>query len=214
MTLSNPAGLAGRPDWVALIAAAITAMIHLITVSEGANPYFVIGACVYWASFVVVRARSDRSILREWGFRADNLREASKIPLLFFVGSASALAVYAVTKGHFSFPLHAFLLLLLYPIWGITQQFIVLGIVVGNLEKVRGLGTNQTLLILTGAIVFGAIHLPNLILTAGATLLALLYVPLFLRHRNIWPLGIIHDWLGSLFYLWALNQDPWLLTFG
>ena len=74
--------------------------------------------------------------------------------------------------------------------------------------------TNKPLLILTGALLFGALHVPDLMLTAGTTVLAFVYVPLFLRHRNVWLLGIVHGWLGSLFYLWALNDDPWLRTFG
>jgi hypothetical protein len=45
-------------------------------------------------------------------------------------------------------------------------------------------------------------------------MLALLYVPHFLRYRNVLPLGLVHGWLGSLFNLWALNKDPWLRTFG
>ena len=106
------------------------------------------------------------------------------------------------------------LLLLLYPLWGTIQQFLELGVVVGNLEKVGGLGSNTPLLIQTGAFLFGAVHVPDLMLTAGTTVLAFVYVPLFLRHRNVWPLGIVHGWLGALFYLWALNHDPWLRTFG
>jgi len=201
-------------DRIALVGAMATGVVHLLTSSEGVNPYFIAGACVFWVSFVIVRARSDRSVLREWGFRVDNLREASVIPVLFFLGCAAGLAVYAVAKGHFNFPAHGVLLLLLYPLWGTIQQFLVLGVVVGNLEKVRGLGANKPLLILAGALVFGAVHLPDLPSTAGTTVLAFAYVPLFLRHRNVWPLGIVHGWLGSLFYLWALNDDPWLRTFG
>ena len=196
------------------LAAAATAALHLLTVDDGANPYFIGGACLFWASFVVVRAREHRGLLRQWGFRLDNLREASVVPLLFFTGAASALAVYALVKGHFSFPLHTVLLLLLYPVWGIIQQFLVLGVVVGNLEKVPMLGENRVVLVLLGALVFGAVHLPNLLLTAGTTVLALVYVPVFLRHRSVWSLGLVHGWLGSLFYLWALNRDPWLHTFG
>lgn len=214
VALSSQAALGGGLDLLALAGAAATAALHFLTVSDGVNPYFIVGACVFWASFVVVRVRQRREILREWGFRLDNLREASVVPLLFFTGAASVLAVYALVKGHFSFPLHGVLLLLLYPVWGTIQQFLVLGVVVGNLEKVPFLGENRLLLVLLGAILFGAVHLPNLLLTAGTTVLALVYVPVFLRHRNVWPLGLVHGWLGSLFYLWALNQDPWLRTFG
>lgn len=214
MSLSGKTDHLQHADALALIGAAATGASHLLTGQEGANPYFVVGACIFWISFVVVRARRNRAILRTWGFRLDNLRQASWLPLRFLAGSAVALALYAIVKGHFSFPPHTILLLLLYPFWGVIQQFLVMGVIVGNLEKLKLFAANRLLLVLTGAVVFGAIHLPDLRLTAGTTVLALLYVPLFLRHRNVLPLGLVHGWLGSLFSLWALNQDPWIRTFG
>jgi hypothetical protein len=44
--------------------------------------------------------------------------------------------------------------------------------------------------------------------------LGLVYIPLYLRYRNLWPLGFYHGWLGTLFYLWVLGRDPWVETFG
>jgi hypothetical protein len=37
---------------------------------------------------------------------------------------------------------------------------------------------------------------------------------IFLRWRNVWPLGICHGWLGVLFYFWVLGRDPWLEILG
>ena len=38
-------------------------------------------------------------------------------------------------------------------------------------------------------------------------------IPLYWRFCNLWPLGVLHGWLGALFYLWVLNTDMWELTF-
>ncbi len=210
----SPAPSSEKADLFALAGAAVTGTIHLLTGQQGANKYFVVGASLFWITFVIIRARQDRTILRTWGFKLDNLRESARLPLLFFSVSAATLAAYALVKGHFSFPLHTVLLLLFYPFWGVIQQFLVLGIVVGNLQKLEGIGSNRLLLIITGAIVFSSVHIPDFRLTAGTLMLALLYVPHFLRYRNVLPLGLVHGWLGSLFNPWALNKDPWLRTFG
>jgi uncharacterized protein len=202
------------PDILALGAATTTAIAHLGMRKVGASPIFIIGACLFWIGFVVVKWKRDPTILRVWGFRIDNIKQASKIPALFFAISAFALAMIAVVRGTFSLPSQLPLLLLLYPIWGVIQQFLVLAIVVGNLSYIPALRNRTVWLTVLGAMIFGGIHLPNLILTTGTTLLALLYVPLYLKYRNLWPLGVVHGWIGSLFYLWALGINPWVQTFG
>ena len=35
------------------------------------------------------------------------------------------------------------------------------------------------------------------------------FTVVFLRHRNVWPLGICHGLLGVVFYSWVLGRDPW-----
>ncbi len=136
-------------------------------------------------------------------------REAALVPAAIFVVVTIAFAAYAVAKHQFQFPAHTLPLFLIYPIWGVIQQFLVLGILVSNLEKIGALGQKPIILVLVGALVFGAIHLPDPVLTAATTILALVYVPLFLKHRNVLPLGVVHGWIGTLFYLWVLGRDVW-----
>jgi uncharacterized protein len=177
-----------RPDWIALVGVVVTIALHFVLQARGPNPYFMAGACSFWAGFVIVRARQQPGILRTWGFRADNLARASILPALLFVVIAAAVAVYALVQGHFRFPPHQLGLFLLYPIWGVIQQFLALGIVVNNAD--------------------------DLPLAAGTFALELLIVPLYRRDRNLWPLGVLHGWVGGLFYLWVLNRDLWVENFG
>ncbi len=213
MFLANPLST-GKPDWPALAGAAATGVIHLVSVSDGRpSPYFIVGACVFWIAFVILRGRQDRRIFREWGFRYDDLFRASLIPFVMVLLAVPCMALYASLKGQLSFPAHTLLPLLLYPVWGVVQQFLILGLVVGNLSKISFLKKNPLFMILLGAFIFGAVHLPDPLLTAATTGLALVYVPLFLHFRHLWPLGVVHGWLGTLFYLWVLNIDPWLQLF-
>jgi hypothetical protein len=203
-----------RIDWIALAGVVVTIALHFVLQAGGPNPYFIGGACLFWAAFVVVRARQNPRAFREWGFRADNLAQASVLPALLFIIIAVGFAVYAAVREHFHFPLHALPLFLLYPVWGIIQQFLALGVVVNNLEQVDGLKRQPVLVALIAAVIFGAVHGDDLRLAAGTFAIELVLVPLYLRYRNLWPLGVLHGWVGGLFYLWVLNRDLWVENFG
>ena len=219
--MSNPDGLpasapsdAGRPDQLALIGAIVTAVLSWTPVADAPGSVFIAGACLFWAVFVVVRARQDRAVFRAWGFRADNLLAASVLPALVFVAGAACLATLAWVRDTFRFPAHQLPLFLVYSVWGLTQQFLMLGIVASNLERIDGLGRRPVLVVLIVALIFGLIHAFNPRLVVATFLLELLIVPLYLRHRNLWPLGVLHGWLGGLFYLWVENRDLWVERFG
>jgi hypothetical protein len=203
-----------RPDWFALAGVGVTIVLHFVLQARGPNPYFMAGACLFWAGFVIVRARQCPGVIRTWGFRADNLARASVLPAALFVAIAIGFAVYAHFQGHLRFPLHQLGLFLLYPVWGIIQQFLALGIVVNNLEQIDSLGRRPSLLALIAAVIFGAVHADDLHLAAGTFAIELVIVPLYLRYRNVWPLGVLHGWAGGLFYLWVLNRDLWAENFG
>lgn len=202
------------PDWVGLVSVVVTVALHLILQARGPNPFFIGGACLFWTGFVVFRVRHDPGAFRRWGFRSDNLLRASAIPAALFVAAALALGVYAYQSGKLRFPPHTGLLFLLYPAWGVVQQFLALGVAVQSLERLPAIGRSKALLTLLGAVLFSAVHAPDLWPMAATFLLELVLVPLYLRYRNLWPLGILHGWLGVLFYLWGMGRDMWAENFG
>ena len=48
---------------------------------------------------------------------------------------------------------------------------------------------------------------------AGTFILALFYGYVYLKIKNIYALGIVHGWLGALFYYTVVNQDPFADVF-
>ena len=203
------------PDWFALAGIALTIAVHfLITATTNKpNPFFIAGACLFWTIFVIVRTRQNKYALRDWGFRADNLRQAAILPALLLAVIAGVMAGYAYFHCTLRFPLHSWLLFLFYPIWGVIQQFLALAILLTNLERFPFLSRHKFVLVLFNALLFGLIHIYDRPLAAGTFFLELLIIPLYLTHRNLWPLGFLHGWLGGLFYLWVLDQDLWRETF-
>ncbi|MBI1916091.1 MAG: hypothetical protein HYS12_15360 [Planctomycetes bacterium] len=205
---------AGQPDLLALLGAAVTAVLSFTPVADAPGSGFIAGACLFWAVFVAVRARHNPGVFRKWGFRADNLVEASVLPAGVLIAGAGCLAALGSLRGTFRFPAHALPLFLVYAVWGVIQQFLMLGVVASNLERIDALGRRKALLVLIVALIFGLIHAFNPRLVVATFVLELLLVPLYLWHRNLWPLGVLHGWLGGLFYLWVENRDLWVERFG
>jgi hypothetical protein len=214
--MSSKASGAQKPDVLALAATALTLALHLIIKLATDKPSlaFIAGASLFWAIFVVVRARQDKNVFRKWGFRSQNLLPAAAASAGLFCIGAVAMGMIAGYQGQLDLPPHAFFLFLLYPIWGVIQQFLALGIVVGNLERIDPSRRMRPLIVLGGAILFGLIHIYNWRLAAATFVFELAVIPLYLRFRNLWPLGILQGWLGALFYLWILHEDVWRDTVG
>ena len=202
------------PDWFALLAVVLSIVLHIILDAEKPFLPFIVGCCVFWVGFILWRGWQNPRIFREWGFRTDHLREASTWPFLFLVLMTIAMAIGGHFQNTLRFPSHLPLLLLLYPLWGIIQQFLALGIVVQSLEQIPRLRENRLLIALLTSGLFALVHV-NAWQVALATFgLEIVFVILYFRDRNLIPLAIVHGFLGAFFYLWILDVDLWVETFG
>ncbi|HEX5051953.1 MAG TPA: CPBP family glutamic-type intramembrane protease, partial [Planctomycetota bacterium] len=141
-----------------------------------------------------------------WGMQRRGLRACTKAASAFGVVGVAACAVLGLVRGTFVIDVHLLPLLGVYPLWGWAQQLLVLGIAVGNLER---FGLGRAWLVAVAALGFAAVHAPDWPLCGATLLLGLACSHLFLRHRCLWPLGVLHGWLGAVFYRWVLARDPW-----
>jgi hypothetical protein len=202
------ASSARRPiDFAALSGVAATIGLHLFFQRSGPNPAFIAAVCAGWIGYVAWQAWRDRSRIRWWGFRRDNLAAASLRPVLILGSLGNAMAAYAIWQGHFTFPPSNLVLFLLYPVWGIAQQFLALGIVTRSLEQVDWIRGRPIAIALLVATLFGSVHWPDIGAMVATFGLGLVVVMLYFQHRNLWPLGLMHGWLGAMFYLWVLDRD-------
>ena len=64
------------------------------------------------------------------------------------------------------------------------------------------------------ALVFAGVHYPDRWLILGTFVLALFYGYIYLRMRNVYVMGIMHGWLGALFYYTVVDRDPFIGVFG
>jgi len=209
-------GTRARLEVAAVVA---TGGLHLVcTEIFHTNGLFILVAMVAWGTYVAMCFRKDRTVIKLWGFSKDNLGPTASASSIVASLAILAMAILASHRGSLSFHWHMVPLLLLYPVWGITQQFLILAVAARNLDRLGGglqpPGLRYWIVSIISGVLFGIVHLPNVMLMAGTFLMGLVFTPLYLKWRNLWPLGIYHGWLGVFAYFWLFNRDPLVGLFG
>lgn len=175
---------------------------------------FISFAVLAWTAYVVYRSRSVSGILRYWGFRIDNVGASLRILLPVAIVSIVIFFVIGYFRSTINLTWHIIPVLFLYPIWGTIQQFLVIGLVAGNLHDLRSTRLSIHVIVFLTALLFGVVHYPWHWLMLGTFLLALFYGYVYLRVRNVFMLGLFHGWLGGLFFYTVVGRDPFLEVFG
>ena len=173
---------------------------------------FIILMFLFWGFYISKRIKNQKDILREWGFRLDNFKSIFKIVAPFGVLTLSICFLVGHLQDTININWHLIPILLLYPLFGTLQQFLLMALVAGNLQSLERF--SKPVIILTSSFLFGIIHYPDWWLVFGTFLLALFYSYIYLKNRNLYVLGIFHGWLGAIFYYTVVNKDPFLEVFG
>lgn len=174
---------------------------------------FVLVTIIVWSAYVFYRFKKDKYTLKDWGFRTDNFKSISKFLIPFVVISMILFLVIGYLQGTINLSWHIIPLLITYPIWGSIQQFLTIALLAGNLKDLKSTKINKTLIIFITAVFFSIVHYPVGWLMAGTFVLALFYGYVYLKVKNIYALGVVHGWLGAIFYYTVVNQDPFADVF-
>ncbi|MBO6607999.1 CPBP family intramembrane glutamic endopeptidase [Psychroserpens sp.] len=169
---------------------------------------FVVVAIIAWLSYVLYRYKKDQRVLKDWGFRRDNFKKVIFLMLPFTSISIVSFFIIGYYQNTINLSWHIIPLLITYPIWGTIQQFLTIGLVAGNLSTLKCIKLKRFAVILFTAILFSLVHYPSTWLLIGTFILALVYGYYYLRSKNLYVLGILHGWLGALFYYTVVDQDP------
>jgi len=158
-----------------------------------------------WGLYAGGRLR-DPQARRDWGFRADTLAPSAIACGIFYVVVSAAILAWRSWKGWIPIPPSTAVLFVIYPAWGLCQQFLVQSLIAGNLDR---LGAPRRAIIPVAAILFGLAHWPDLPLAALCAGAGLVWTSIFLRFPNLITIALTHAWLGSLTYLMVLERNPW-----
>ncbi len=105
-------------------------------------------------------------------------------------------------------------ILIIYPIWGIIQQFIMIGVLGNGLKRIEKPKLSKVVISVLIAVIFAIVHFPSIMLVIGTFFLAFLYSMLYLNGRNLIVMGIYHGWLGAVFFYTVLGRNAWTEVFG
>ena len=168
---------------------------------------------VFWIGYLITRLRQEPGTWRKWGLGLHGFWPATIACVLAVLTGSAGMICYGLRHGGVSLPPTFWVLILLYLPWGLLQQFLLNAMVAANvIELLAGMGIGvrmRTLAAVTvSSALFGTVHLPDRTLTALCCCAGVVWVAIYLRWRNLWPLGVSHVALGAIAYYVILRRDP------
>jgi len=162
-------------------------------------------AFIIWGLYLLWRFVTVKGMAAAWGFRREGFIPAIKAGGIFAILAMIPLLVYGVINSRFPLPATFWLVMILYPVWGLGQQFALQALITRNLrDAVPRLWPR----LMAASVLFSASHFPNYWLM-GLTLVAgIAFSWNYERYRNIWAVGIVHGILGAAAYYIVLGHDP------
>lgn len=199
---------------IELSAVGLTVLLKFILMDWlGMRAFYISGTCFFWLGYVIFRYRKDHSILKSWGFTRENLAK-SIYALLPFLGIVIVFTwLYGMYLGIGIFNIHIIPVLLLYPAWGIIQQFMLVCIIGRNLQNMKWLSGHKIPVFLLVSLFFSFVHYPYLILMVFTLLMEIIFLFVYDRWQNLWAIGLIHGWSATFLLYFVLHRDLWLELF-
>ena len=189
------------------MAVIVTGVAHLVLATWlNRQLLFILAAGASWIAFLAIRAHRDPSALRDWGFTRRGFARSMRMLLPFVLVALLATAGYGLLAGTLLLTWRLFLLLALYPAWGLVQQFLVVGLFAAALRKLGRLP--DWLIVAVTSLLFAAVHLPSIPLVIVTAFMGAIATSVYFQAGNLYALGLFHGWVASFTYFFVLGIDP------
>lgn len=160
--------------------------------------------CVLIGYAVFVLARRSQS-WRDYGVRCDNLVASAWRVGAWTVLAAGVIITWAILHGTSLWRPELLIMLPLYPLWGLVQQFIFQGILHRALLVLL---PQRSLALILNSVAFASVHITDWRLVALTFVAGIAWSWFYQRWPNVWVLGISHGILASLTYPLLLTENP------
>ncbi len=193
-----------------LLAVLVTGLLKFIMMDWlGMRSFYIVGICIFWLWYIYYRFSSDTSILTEWGFRRKNFTRSFTVLLPFVIISNIATFLYGKANGSAVLNWHILPVLGLYPVLGVFQQYLMVDLIAGNLDRLASHKIKKTGIILLTSFIFSLVHYQVLFLMIFTFFMEVVFMMIFIRWRNLWSLGLAHGWIASFLMYNVLGRDLW-----
>lgn len=208
MKTGNLYGDPNRPCFPELIAITFVGLLHVLLevgVSEPIARLYNAVASLGFLVYLVWRARKATGVVRAWGMRCDNFWQSLRALLIFGAVGVAALLSYGVASNSLSLPWTFWLTVMLYPLWGIAQQFALQNLIARNLA---GFLSHPLAVAGVSSVLFAAAHYPRGSLVLLTFVSGFFFTLIYRRVPNLWAVGTVHGILGSMAVYIVLGEDP------
>ena len=176
--------------------------------------FYIAGICIIWLTYIFYRLSANKDILKHWGFK----KEYFKPTLLLLTPLVFLSIIFSILYGHFNhslfFTWQIIPVLLLYPAWGVLQQYLMLGIISNDLIEIFEAKVSRYLIVFIVSALFTLIHYPSLVLMAFTFFMEAVFIAVYLKWRNLWAIGIAHGWIATFLLYYVLERNLWAELFG
>jgi membrane protease YdiL (CAAX protease family) len=201
---------------VAFELATLAALTSIFLVAVPTRPVWVeAGLALFAAALVAATARRTRAAI--WGppptAGREGVRHSVGHLLIGTLGAAALFAVIGTWTGRAGplFPATMLPTLVAYLPWAVLQQVLFQVYLLGRLRVLLP-ASSLAAPAVNGAL-FGAVHLPDLEITALTTVGGAVWSWYYLRDRRLLPIAISHAVLGTTYYFWIRGEDLLLRWF-
>lgn len=206
ITNANP----DKEKWLQITAVVITGSMKFILVDWLAlRAVYIVGACLFWFIFIRNKFKDDHSIIKKWGFQKQNLRQSFWLLFPIALTVSTGILIYGLIFHASFLNWHIIPIFIFYPLWGIIQQFIVVGLVAGNLKALTKVKITEWQIVFLVSFLFAMVHYPDITLMIYAFVMELIFIVVYFKYQNLWTLGLYHGWVSSFFLFFILERDLW-----
>lgn len=193
-----------------ILAVIITVLLKFILADWlNLRSFYITAACLFWFAFIYVRYKKDPLVMKSWGFQRYNFKKSLLHLLPFALVILSGSIVYGIIFKAFFLNWHILPVLVLYPAWGTIQQFIVAGLVAGNLRAMTEGKLTDVQINLFISLLFSLIHYPDVPLMLYTFVMEFFFIRAYFKYNNLWVLGLYHGWLSGIYIFIVLGRDLW-----
>ncbi|MGM0550471.1 MAG: CPBP family glutamic-type intramembrane protease [Bacteroidota bacterium] len=172
--------------------------------------FYITAASLFWIFYVYRRHKRYPDMLQAWGFTKKHLKPATLFLLPFAVVVTAGIVWYGLHTQAAFINWRVLPILFLYPLWGLVQQFMMAGLIAGNLKALNDIKTKNFQIVLITALVFALVHYPSLPLMAYTFLMEVLFISVYFKWANLWVLGFYHGIISTFFIYFVLGRDLWV----
>lgn len=196
-----------HPELLALLASAILKFTLMDWL--GMRVFYIFGICLIWFLYVYFRHKNDNNVHKEWGFQKEHFNQAFlRLMPLIVTGIVLSLLIGKV-NGNVTTTWHILPIILLYPVWGLFQQYLMLGLIARKMMNSRRIRFNPATVVVLTSILFSLVHSPDLLLMVITFVMEIVFVIVYMKWRNLWAIGLAHGWIATFLLYYVFGRDLW-----